>query len=120
MTKRILIAEDDLMSSEMLATFARGKGYEVVAVLDGVELLTMLAEQQFDVIITDLMMATLDGASATEIMRMLEITTPVIALTALSADEIELVKDKFIKVYQKPCDFNALFECVSLLTGEAA
>jgi CheY-like chemotaxis protein len=118
MAKRILIAEDDLMSSEMLATFARDKGYEVVAVFDGVELLTTLAEQQFDVIITDLMMATLDGAAATEIMRMQEITTPAIALTALSAEEIELVKDKFVKVYQKPCDFSALFEYVATLTGK--
>lgn len=115
MTKRILIAEDDHMSNEMLSSFAQNLGYEVVSVSDGVDLLTVIAEQHFDVIITDLMMETLDGAAATEIMKLQDITTPVIALTALSADEISLAHDKFVKVFHKPCNFTCLFEYVATL-----
>jgi CheY-like chemotaxis protein len=77
MSKRILIAEDDRMSREMLSMFAIAQGYEIVAVADGVELLTTAADGQFDAVITDLMMVDLDGASATEILKLSGNTTPV-------------------------------------------
>lgn len=117
MPKRIVIAEDDQMSNEMLASFARDLGYEVVSVYDGLELLEVLAEKQFDLIITDLMMGSIDGAVATEILKMQDNTIPVIALTALSPEEITLTYDKFIKVFHKPCNFAQLFEYVASIIG---
>ena len=118
MTKRILIAEDDPGSREILTIHARIQGYEVVAVNDGVDLLTTSANERFDLIITDLMMANLDGASATEIMKMQGNTVPVIALTALSPEDIHLVQDKFTKIYHKPCNYKDLFEYVESLIGK--
>jgi DNA-binding response OmpR family regulator len=117
MSKRILIAEDDLVSREMLTTFATLKGYDVVAVTDGIDLLSCSADAGYDLIITDLMMANLNGASAAEIMKMQGNTVPVIALTALSPEETSLVKDKFAKIYHKPCNFDALFVDVVSLIG---
>jgi len=118
MAKRILIAEDDPGNREIITTFARNNGYEVVVVIDGIELLTVAANEKFDLIITDLMMANLNGASATEIMKMQGNTTPVIALTALSPKEVHLVKDKFTKIYHKPCNYKDLFEYVESLIGK--
>jgi DNA-binding response OmpR family regulator len=120
MPKRILIAEDDLLSREMLSMFATMQGYEVVAVTDGVDLLTTAANGQFNAIITDLMMVDLDGAAATEIMKMQGNTAPVIALTALSTEETSLVQDKFTRIYHKPCDFNELFTFIETLIGKPA
>ena len=118
MAKRILIAEDDLGSKEIITIHAINQGYEVVSVTDGVDLLTSSANEQFDLIITDLMMANLDGASATEIMKMQGNTVPVIALTALSSEDIHLVQDKFNKIYHKPCNYKDLFEYVESLIGK--
>jgi|BarGraIncu00431A_1022009.scaffolds.fasta_scaffold76528_1 CheY-like chemotaxis protein len=118
MAKRILIAEDDPGSREIITTLAMRQGYDVVAVTDGVDLLTTFANERFDLIITDLMMANLNGASATEIMKMQGNTVPVIALTALSPEGIHLVKDKFTKIYYKPCNYKDLFEYVESLIGK--
>ncbi|MBC8018088.1 MAG: response regulator [Verrucomicrobia bacterium] len=118
MAKRILIAEDDLGSREIITIHARNQGYEVVAVIDGVDLLTTSINERFDLIITDLMMKNLDGASATEVMKMQGNTVPVIALTALSPEDIHLVKDKFTRIFHKPCDYKHLFEYVESLIGK--
>ena len=117
MPKRILIAEDDPGHREIITTFAKRQGYDVVVVTDGVDLLTTSANERFDLIITDLMMANLNGASATEIMKMQGNTVPIIALTALSPKDIHLVEENFTKIYHKPCDYKKLFEYVESLIG---
>jgi CheY-like chemotaxis protein len=118
MPKRILIAEDNPAHREIFTTFAKRQGYDVVEVTDGIDLLTFVANERFDLIITDLNMANLDGASATEIMKMQGNTVPVIALTGCSSHELHLVKDKFTKIFHKPCDYGELFEYVESLIGK--
>jgi DNA-binding response OmpR family regulator len=118
MAKRILIAEDDPASRELIFVYARNQGYEVVAINDGVELLTVSTNERFDLIITDLLMPNLNGVSATEIMKMQGNTVPVIALTALFPEHTHLVQDKFIRIFHKPCDYKELFEYVESLIGK--
>lgn len=117
MARRILIADDESATRELLASIAVMQGYDVCAVSDGVDLLTVAANERFDVIITDLMMPNLNGASAAEIMKIQGSTTPVIALTAVRRDQMTLAHDSFIRVYQKPCDINELFSYVDSLLG---
>jgi DNA-binding response OmpR family regulator len=118
MAKRILIAEDELPAREIMTRIAKMLGYDFIAVANGVDLLTIASKEQFDLIITDLMMPDLDGASAAEIMKMQGNTTPVIALTAISTVDLCHVKDKFIKIFHKPCNFRELFEYVESLIGK--
>jgi DNA-binding response OmpR family regulator len=118
MPKRILIAEDDPSDREIITTFAKRHGYDVVVVTDGVDLLTTNANERFDLIITDLKMANLNGASATEIIKMQGNTVPIIALTAYSSIETELVKDNFTKIYHKPCNYEELFKYIEALLGK--
>ena len=117
MPKRILIAEDDPGHREIITTFAKRQGYDVVVVTDGVDLLTTYAKERFDLIITDLMMANLNGASATEIMKMQGNETPVIALTGLSHHDVCLVETKFTKIFHKPFNVDKLFEYIESLLG---
>jgi DNA-binding response OmpR family regulator len=118
MPKRILIAEDELLTREMLTTFADMHGYDVLAVSDGVDLLNFAADEKFDLIITDLMMANLSGATAAEMLKTQGVTTPIIALTALAPEEVRFVQDDFVKIYYKPCDFGELFGHVESLIGK--
>jgi len=118
MQKRILIAEDESGSRELITIHAENNGYEVLVVNDGVDLLTASLNERFDLIITDLMMADLNGASATEIMKMNGNMVPVIAVTALKEENIQLVKDKFVKVFHKPCNYKELFLYVEFLIGK--
>lgn len=118
MQKRILIAEDEIDARELLEYIATKKGYDVTTVNDGVDLLNIVAKEKFDVIITDLMMPYLNGASATKVLKMQGNTTPVIALTALSSHDLSLVQDCFTRIYQKPCNISELFEYIETLIGK--
>ena len=118
MTKRILIAEDDPITSELMTTLATSRGYDVTAVIDGVDLLEVAASEKFDVIITDLKMPNLNGASAVEIMKLQGSTIPVIVLTAVEQSGMDLVRDKFARIFHKPCNVRELFDYVDSLIAK--
>ena len=113
--KRILIAEDQMVTREALIKHATMRGYEVVAVTNGVDLLKIAADNKFDVVITDLVMPDLNGASATEIMKLQGSTVPVLALTGLSKEDVNFVQDKFTRIFHKPINVGELFEYIESL-----
>jgi two-component system response regulator MprA len=115
MTIRILIAEDEDDAREALADLATNQGYKVTTVTNGVDLLIIAAEEQFDIIITDLMMKDLDGAAATEIMKMQGNTTPVIAITGVLEPALYPIQDKFARIFKKPVNVGELFNYVNEL-----
>jgi CheY-like chemotaxis protein len=116
--KRILIAEDQMSSREALTKLARLRGYVVVAVNDGFDLVALANNEKFDLIVTDLIMPELNGVSALEIMKLRGISTPVIALTGLSPDDMDLANSSFTRVYHKPIDFGEMFGYIDALLGE--
>ncbi len=115
MSKRVLIAEDEQVARELLSEFAVNHGYEVTAVSNGIDLLKAVTEKKFDVVITDLMMAGLDGVSAAKIMKFQDNTTPIIALTGVSEHDVLLVQDSFTRIYHKPVNAGELFYYVGTL-----
>lgn len=115
MPKRILIAEDQLVTREALTKYFKTKGYDVVAVENGIRLLAVVSEKEFDVVITDLIMPDLNGVASTEVMKFKGSITPVIALTGLSPQEVSHFQDKFTKVFHKPIDSSELFEYIESL-----
>lgn len=117
MAKRILIAEDEKLAREALANLAIKRGYDVTTVTNGVDLLAIAAHERFDLIITDLMMEDLNGASAVEIMKMQGHTTPAIALTGASVHDTRNIQDSFARIFYKPVNIRDLFECIETLIG---
>lgn len=116
--KRILIAEDQMAARGALLNLFTKRGYDVEAVANGVDLLNIATGKKFDLVITDLNMPDLDGASATEIIKLQGNTTPVVALTGLAQEDIGLVQDKFTRIFHKPIDFTELFNYVESLLGK--
>jgi CheY-like chemotaxis protein len=112
MRKRVLIAEDDSVTRELLSKHATLRGYDVVSVADGLEYIAAVSKEDFDAVITDLMMPELNGASATDIMKLNGDTTPIIAITALSETDVSHIQCKFARVYRKPIDANELFDYI--------
>lgn len=110
--KKILIADDDQQSRELLVKMALKYGYNVAGAKDGVELLNLCEGTRFDVIITDLMMANLSGVSAVETLKKQGSTVPVIALTGQTPCEMKSMEDNFIKIFHKPCIVKELFDYV--------
>jgi DNA-binding response OmpR family regulator len=118
MQKRILIAEDEAAARETLAEIAKIRGYDVTTVTNGVDLLSIVTKEKFDVVITDLMMKDLNGASAAEIMKLQGNTIPVVALTGVSKLDIRLVENSFTRIFCKPVDIKELFEYIETLVSK--
>ncbi len=58
---RILLAEDDDAMRQYLARALERSGYEVVSVDRGTEALPLLANDRFDLLLTDIVMPEMDG-----------------------------------------------------------
>lgn len=87
---RILAVDDDAAIAEMVSILLRGRGYEVATAPDGPSALQILARNDVDVVLLDLMLPGMDGI---EICRKIRETSnvPIIMLTARSdtADVVE-------------------------------
>jgi DNA-binding NtrC family response regulator len=79
---RILIAEDDDLTLELLATVLGRENYEVVTATDGREALDRLAESTFDLVLSDVQMARASGLEVLETVTKQFPDTPVILITA--------------------------------------
>ncbi len=81
----ILVVEDETTLRETLAYNLKREGYDIVSTGDGSEALELARENEFDLIVLDVMLPTLDGLSIVRILRK-EQRTPIILLTARSGE----------------------------------
>lgn len=78
---KILIVDDEARIREVIKTYAEFEGHEVVEAKDGIEAVEICKEQDFDVIVMDIMMPRLDGFSAYKEIKK-EKDIPVLMLSA--------------------------------------
>ncbi len=88
--KRILLIDDDMFIVRLLTLLLTKSGYEIVTANDGKQAITILSEQQFDLLILDLMMPEMDGLVFLQWLRLeAMLTLPIIILTAMVAADTE-------------------------------
>ena len=83
--QRLLVVEDETTLRETLTYNLKREGYEVISSGDGGEALELARETEFDLIVLDVMLPTLDGLSIVRILRK-DQRTPIILLTARSGE----------------------------------
>lgn len=79
----ILLAEDDTNLRNVLEKKLSSAGYTVVAVADGKATYEKFCSEQFDLVITDIIMPLMDSNELTSEIRKVSEETPVLMLTAL-------------------------------------
>jgi two-component system alkaline phosphatase synthesis response regulator PhoP len=86
----ILVVEDEENLHETLKLNLEMEGYEVSSAFDGSQALKSVQNEYFDLIIMDIMLPEIDGISVTETIRIKNIETPVLILSAknTSADKV--------------------------------
>jgi two-component system OmpR family response regulator len=79
---KVLIAEDEQDTLELLSVFFRGKGHEVVGASDGLGTMELLEQESPDLVLLDIRMPRLNGWEVLEKVRRRR-DTPVIIISAL-------------------------------------
>ena len=122
-TVRVVIADDNLQTREMLAQFlAQQNGIEIVGTANnGLEAIEQVKKQEPDVLICDMIMPQMDGYGVLERLQSMKLSRApgVIALTALSRDDfISRAIDLGACYYMvKPFDFTLLAQRVFEAAG---
>jgi len=119
--KRILVADDDPASAELLSYFLESRGYEVATAPDGNRALDMGTSGEYSLVILDVHMPMYDGVELLEFLRKRYKLHP-IKVIALTGDLSEQVRqalqaggiDSFLT---KPVDLHRLGEEVNRLTA---
>ena len=90
---RILVAEDDPASLEVLQSYLEYQGYEVSAAPDGNRALEMGGSGEFDLLILDIHMPLYEGQEVIQMLRKRFLNHP-IKVIALTADPRRSVRDQ--------------------------
>ncbi len=114
----ILLAEDNIVNQKIAVKMLEKQGWKVQAVSNGQEVLDVLKQGHFDVVLMDALMPVLDGMQTTMLIREEEKKTgkhiPIIALTARAMEDdrrkmIEVGMDDFVA---KPIERDKLYEAI--------
>jgi DNA-binding response OmpR family regulator len=88
-TTRILLVDDEQPVQKLLTYPLEKEGYEVVQAFDGQQALQAFDQQQFDLVVLDIMLPRMDGLEVCQRLRA-KSRVPIIMLTA-KAEEIDKV-----------------------------
>lgn len=113
----VLFADDDPLSRKMMTSLFEGVGYAITVVENGSQLVELLKQKDFDVVLTDISMPDINGVEVAKIVRSgeypdINAQVPIIALTAHAFPQD---REKFLAVgiddlAVKPIAFDALLE----------
>jgi DNA-binding NtrC family response regulator len=89
MAERILVVDDELNMLRLLKTILMDKtGYMVVTTNNPLEVKSLLQEEQYDLVVTDLKMPLVDGLDLIDIIKKVDSRIPIIIITAYGTSEI--------------------------------
>ncbi len=118
---RVLIAEDTLQLQMLERRMLEGMGLTVSIANNGKEAIEWVGRESFDLILMDMQMPEMDGIEATQLMRKMRITTPIVPLTA---NVMQRHREQFIELgceafLEKPIDKQELRAVLSKYLSSA-
>lgn len=121
---RILIVEDETKLAEALSQGLRHKKYAVDVLYDGKKALSRISHYRndYDLIILDLMIPSMDGETVCKSVRKLNIMVPILILTARNEVEskVNLLLSGADDYLVKPFSFEELLARIQALTRRPA
>ncbi|MDE5833079.1 MAG: sigma-54 dependent transcriptional regulator [Desulfovibrio sp.] len=109
---RVLVVDDESAHRSMLKTMLRSWGYNVEEAADGDEAVDLVREKPYDIVLTDVRMARMDGIDALKSILAFNPALPVILMTAYSSVEtaVDALRAGAYDYLVKPLDFDLLKE----------
>jgi CheY-like chemotaxis protein len=108
-TATVLVVDDEPAIREVIATLLEDEGYLVRHAKDGLEALDAINGNRIDLIVSDVVMPRLDGASLVRKLRRRGHLTPVVLMSAVYAD-VDLPGVRFVP---KPFEIDRLLGTVA-------
>lgn len=121
-SKKVLIAEDSSVIQNLTKKILQIQNYEIFSAKNGLEVLSLLENDYYDIILMDINMPKMDGMECAEKIRALsdpkKSQIPIVAITGNARNyTLEEFKKVGINDYlQKPLNFDNLVETVKNLT----
>ena len=111
----VLVVDDEPAIREVIATLLEDEGYLVRHAKDGLEALDTINDDEIDLIVSDVVMPRLDGASLVRKLRRRGYVMPVVLMSAVYAD-VDLPGVRFVP---KPFEIDRLLGTVASALGSA-
>jgi two-component system, OmpR family, response regulator MprA len=105
----VLVVDDEPAIREVVATLLEDEGYVVLHAKDGLEALDTINDDEIDLIVSDVVMPRLDGASLVRKLRHRGHLMPVVLMSAVYAD-VDLPGVRFVP---KPFEIDRLLGTVA-------
>lgn len=107
---KILIVDDEMPIRRTLRDILEFEGYDVDEASDGIECISKVQKEKYDVVITDIKMPKMDGIEALERLQILSPETPVIMVSGHGTIDtaVEAVKKGAFDFISKPPDLNRM------------
>lgn len=117
MTNKALIIDDDISALELMQFQLNAEGFEVLTAENGQQGLAFIAENAFDIILTDLNLPDMNGIEMVKRSKELLPETEIIMVTGYGSTEkaIEATKAGAFYYVEKPVEFDELL----ILIGKA-
>jgi DNA-binding NtrC family response regulator len=102
MAGKILIVEDDTITRRNLSVLLSDEGYDVDQAGDGVQALEIIAEQPFDLVLSDIVMPRMDGLKLLQELQFVAPQMPVMIMTSYVSDTLSSVPARAAEFIRKP------------------
>ena len=110
----VLVVEDEPVIRELMAILLEDEGYAVHQAVDGLQALEILEQHGIDLVLSDVKMPRLDGASLVNRLRSRGNTVPVVLMSAVYA-KVDLPGVRFLR---KPVNCEHLLTIITAALRE--
>ena len=119
----ILVADDNHVIQAIIGDILKRQGHRVEFVTTGLEALDAVQDDDFDLIVMDMRMPEMDGATATRHIREMQTDCAKVPIIACTADAMVDHQKKFFKAgvdacVVKPIEKSVLLETINQVVGE--
>lgn len=106
----ILVVDDDQSHCTILQALMKGWGYQITQAHNGLAAIEQIRQTPFDLVLTDVRMAEMDGITALKAIKSYNPAIPILIMTAYSNVEsaVEAIKSGAYDYLTKPLDFDML------------
>lgn len=118
---KIIVVDDDVIMLQAIKTMLTTEGYKVFATTDAEDALETIQEEDFDLVISDIMMPYISGIELLSAIKAVNKNIPIIIVSALDQKEVILTAfqegaEDFVK---KPISLSELLLRVKRVLGQA-